>query len=273
MSQLSSARAKANSIRSLIRQQKYLPAIQALYDTVQTMVRNPLLKSEREEFEQLISDGAYHIMADQTIRKSAALEIKYVAGQEKELLDSLVMLIEVFQDNMQQEAEDALRLIQERREKALSEGQAFLDANELDSARQTFADIVKEDIKNGELRADIGERFLRAKQYEDAEKYLGEALDLIPGAAHLYNSLAMAQRKNGNYPAAEQSYLKAGKGGYKDPHLFFNMGRLYIDWKKWDKAIKAAQGALTMDPSFEEAHKLITYAQRMAGQTEGSDQE
>ena len=85
----------------------------------------------------------------------------------------------------------------------------------------------------------------------------------MPGAAHIYNSLAVAQRKMGKYAEAEQSYIKAAKGGYKDSHLFFNMGRLYVDWKKWDKAVKAAQGALQMDPDFTEARKLMAYAEKM----------
>ena len=41
------------------------------------------------------------------------------------------------------------------------------------------------------------------------------------------------------------------------------MGRLYVDWKKWDKAVKAAQGALQLDPDFAEARKLMAYAEKM----------
>ena len=73
MSQLAAARRQASSIRTLMRQGKYLPAIQVLRDTVLIMLKTPLMKTEREEFEKLIADGAYHIMSDQTVRKAAAL--------------------------------------------------------------------------------------------------------------------------------------------------------------------------------------------------------
>ena len=126
-----------------------------------------------------------------------------------------------------------------------------------------FSILARENQENYELRVDIGERFLRAGEYEDAVQYLGEALEGMPGAAHIYNSLAVAQRRMGRYADAEQSYIKAAQGGYRDSHLFFNMGRLYVDWKKWDKAVKAAQGALQLDPDFAEARKLMAYAEKM----------
>lgn len=263
MSQLANARRQVLSIRTLMRQGKTLPAIQALHDTVVTMLKTPLMKAEREEFEKLVGDGAYHIMSDQTVRKSAALEIAYSPGKERELLDSLRMLLDVFQEHIQQEARDSIRLSMEKRQQELSRGQAMLDARDVDGARGVFAALSRESDGDADLRGDIGERFLRAKQYEDAAFYLGDAVALAPEAVHLYNSLAMAQRKLGNYAEAEQCYLKAAQRGPGDSHLLFNMGRLYVDWKKWDKAIKAARGALSLDPHFEEAGKLMAYAEKM----------
>ena len=262
MSQLANARRQVTSIRSLIRQKKYMPAIQALHDTVLTVLKTPLMKSERDEFERMIDDATYHIMNEETIRRSAALQIKYTPGQEKELLESLRMLLEAFQENFQQQAEDALRLNAEFRQKQLDKGQALLDAGNFDEARKVFDSLANDNKQDSELYADIGERFLKAVQYADAARYLGDAIAMSPDSAHLYNSLAMAHRKLGEYAQAEQCYLKAAKGGYKDSHLFFNMGRLYIDWQMWEKAIKAGKGALTLDPDFAEARKLMNYAER-----------
>lgn len=244
-----------------------MPALQALYDTVLAMVKYPLMKAEKEEFERLVSDGAYHIMADPVIRKSAALEIGYVPGQEREMLDNLRTLLEVFQESFQQEAEEALRLAQEARAAQLAKGQALLDEDDANGAREVFSDLAKANSEDGDLRVDIGDRFLQAGYYQDAAFYLGDALAMNPNSAHIFNSLAMAQRKLGNFAEAEKCYLKAAQGGYKDSHLFFNMGRLYVDWQKWDKAVKAAGGALAMDPNFEEARKLKNYAEKMLNQT------
>jgi uncharacterized protein HemY len=46
-----------------------------------------------------------------------------------------------------------------------------------------------------------------------------------------------------------------------DPSLYFNIGRLYVDWKKWGKAIKAAKAALRLKPDFIAAQKLLAYAE------------
>jgi len=267
MADLAQVRRQANAIRSHMRQGKYVPAIQALYDTVLAMLKTPLMKSEREEFERLISDGTHYIMADQTVRRTAALELNYKAGQERELLEKLHMMLEVFQDHMHQEAADIIRMVKEKRERELARAQALLDAARIEEARVAFASISSEAHDDAEVRADIGERFLRAKYYKDAADYLGEAIAMMPEAVHLYNSLAMAQRKVGMYAEAEQCYLKAAQYGARDSHLLFNMGRLYLDWEKWDKAVKAAQGALMLDEHFEEARKLKAYAEKklMAG--------
>lgn len=263
MSQLATARRQAASIRTLMRQGKYLPAIQALHDTVLTMIKTPLMKAEREEFEKMVGDGAYHIMSDQTVRTSAALEIAYTPGKERELLDNLRMLLEVFQEHIHQEAEVSIRQAQERRDQELQRAQGMLDAADVDGARGVFAALSREAAGDADLRADIGERFLRAREYKDAADYFGDAVALQPEAVHLYNSLAVAQRKLGNYAEAEQCYLKAAQKGSGDSHLLFNMGRLYVDWKKWDKALKAARAALALDPDFAEAGKLMVYVEKM----------
>ncbi len=263
MSQLATARRQLSSIKSIIRQEKFFSAVQTLRDAVITVFREPLMKAEKEEFERLISDAAYHIVCDPHVRKSAALELKYEPGKEREFLDGLNMLLETFDGQFQDDAQESIRQLEEKRRQGLERGQQKLDAGQIDGARAVFSVLVRENQENHELKADIGERFLRAGEYSDAVQYLGDALEGMPGAAHIYNSLAMAQRKMGQYAEAEQSYIKAGVGGYKDSHLFFNLGRLYIDWKKWDKAVQAAQGALQLDPNFVEARKLMAYATKM----------
>lgn len=45
-------------------------------------------------------------------------------------------------------------------------------------------------------------------------------------------------------------------------NLYFNLGRLYIDWKRYDKAEKAAKIALNLNPEFIEAQKMLAFAKR-----------
>ena len=46
---------------------------------------------------------------------------------------------------------------------------------------------------------------------------------------------------------------------------YFNLGRLYIDWARWDKAEKASRLALRLSPGFVEARKLLNYALKKQG--------
>lgn len=264
--ELSKARAKLSGINALVRQKKFLPAIQTLYETLPVIFKNPLLKQEKGEFERLISDATYIIMADPTVRKSAALEIRYTPGKEQELMDSLRMLIEAFEDTMHDEVQEEMaQAIRLRKSQHLFQGDQLLEAGDAESIKaacELFRASADEFADDTAHVAEIGERLLAAKQYEAALPYLSKAYTESAESKHLFNSIAMAQRKLGRYPEAEQTYLKAAQGGNKDPNLFFNLGRLYLDWQKWDKAIKVGQMALKLDPNFEEAVKLITYAQR-----------
>ena len=221
MSQLATARRQLNSIKSLIRQEKFLSAVQTLREAVITVFREPLMKAEKEEFERLISDASYHIVCDPHVRKSAALDLKYVPGKEREFLDGLNMLLETFDGQFQDDARESARQMEEKRQQELERGQQKLDAGQWTPPAPCFP------CWFGKIRiimisaSDIGERFLRAGEYEDAVHYFGEALEGMPGAAHIYNSLAVAQRKMGKYAEAEQSYIKAAQSGYKDfPSLF-----------------------------------------------------
>lgn len=104
--------------------------------------------------------------------------------------------------------------------------------------------------------------FLRAGAYADAVCYLEEALKLEPGSLPVSSSLAVALRRMGRYAEAERVYLEALREGNGAPHLLFNLGRLYVDWKKWDRAVKAAQCTLRLEPGFSEARRLLEYSER-----------
>ena len=107
--------------------------------------------------------------------------------------------------------------------------------------------------------------YLQYRAYEDAIGYLETALKLKPELVYLYNSIGIALRKTGDFPTAEKYYLRAANYLGRDPNLFFNLGRLYLDWERWDKAVLAASGALKIRPDFVEAQKLKEYAENRLG--------
>ena len=48
-----------------------------------------------------------------------------------------------------------------------------------------------------------------------------------------------------------------------DPNLYFNLGRLYLDSKRWTECMACAQAALNIEPSFTQASQMIAYCARM----------
>lgn len=260
---LTKARQQLASIRTYLRMGKPQPAVQALHSTILTILKTPLMKSEREEFERLLEDGIYLVTADPQVKQIFPLQVNYVHGKERELLDDLRGLLEAFDCTIRDEAEEAMRLLEERKQKMLKEASDALDRGEFDVARAKFQLIAREYKDDSELIGHIGELLLKAQQYDDAILYLESALEMSPELAHLYNQIGMALRKVKKFDTAEKYYLKASNYLGRDPNLFFNLGRLYMDWGNWDKALKSADAAIMLEPEFVEAQKLAAYVRKM----------
>lgn len=268
--ELTKARQMLSMIRTYLRQSKPQPAAQALHSTLGIVLKTPLMKAEREEFERLIEDAVYSLMADGEIRKIFPIKLNYEPGKERQLLDEMHSLLEAFDSTIKDEAQDYLRLLEERRQNLLKEGEACLEKGDIEKANQVFKLLSTENKDDSELWGLIGELYLKAGRFEEAIAYLEKALQMSPELAHLYNKIGMALRKVQKFDVAEKYYLIASSYLGRDANLFFNLGRLYVDWGQWPKAIRSADAALALEPKFEEARKLAQYARKMK---EKEDQE
>lgn len=259
--ELTKARQQLAQIRTYLRLEKPLPAIQALHSTIITVLKNPLMKSEKEEFSTMLEDAVYSIMADPGVKKLYPLSITYTRGNERQLLDEVRQLLETVDSVIRSSAQETLRQMEERRRSLLISGDAHLSNGEKDKAKADFATLAKEFKNDSGLLGEIGEIYLKYGEYEEAIEYLEAALKINPELVHLYNHIGMALRKVKNFATAEKYYLRASNYLGRDPNLFFNLGRLYVDWEQWDKAIRSAVAALKVKPDFIEAQKLKEYAE------------
>ena len=91
---------------------------------------------------------------------------------------------------------------------------------------------------------------------------LDDALKDDPNAIHLYNRIGMVLRKMQDFDTAEKYYLKALTLTDSDEYLYYNLGRLYYDWKKWDKMANSAERAVEINPEFGEAVKMLKFARK-----------
>lgn len=260
--ELTKARQLLSQVRGQLRQGKVMPAAQALQSALVIALKNPLMRAEREEFERLFADAAYHLDSDPELRKLFPLKIAYQPGGERELLDITRELVAAVNNSAVTEAQEQLARLEARMKAGVLRGQQHLDVQEFSEADAVFRALVAEFHDDPNLRGDIGDRLLRAGRYEEAFEYLSQALDMNPQSVFLYNRIGIALRKLGRFEAAEKYYLKAVQNVGHDPNLFFNLGRLYVDWKRWDKVAKSAAVALKLKPDFDEARKMLEFAEK-----------
>lgn len=261
-SELIKARSQITQAKAHVKQNKFIPAVQNLYEALATVLRTPLMKTEKEEFARLLEDCATQLGANPEFRKLIPLQINYQAGEEREFMALLRDCLNELQQNAVSEAKDHLARLAEQRALSLRRGEQLLTERKDDEARDLFNTLIRDNDNDPSLRAEIGEIYLRSAHYEDAYEHLSQALEDSPESLHLYNRVGMALRKLGRFDTAEKYYFKAKELLPKDPNIYFNLGRLYVDWRQWDKVVSMAQKALSLYPDFLEAKKMLSFAQK-----------
>ena len=260
--QLITARKKLNTVNTLLKQGKYMAAVHAVHDGLVLMLKSSLMKAEKDEFSELLASAVTSLNSDQDLRKLYPLIIRYNPGEERALLETFRELIEELQRVINEQAKEDMAKMEEMKKKGLEKGQKLLDAGEYDKAKKFFDRLVKEFHQDVDLKADIADRFLNKGRYQEAFEYLDDALHQDPNAMHLYNRIGIVLRKMQDYETAEKYYKKALSLAAKDEYLHFNIGRLYIDWGKWDKVEESALNALDLNKDFTEAEKMLKFARK-----------
>ena len=257
-----SIRRQMKMVSSSLRQKKPVPAVQSVIATLRIMLTTPLMKAEKDEFAELVREAISYINNDAGIRKIYPLELSYHYGEEKKLFEELQELLGVLEEESMAEVEKVTAAMAAKKEAALAKGQAHLDNREYDNARILFKALAGEFPNDIELKGNIGEKYLSAELYEEAADYFADAVAADPKALRMYNRLAIALRKLERFDVAEDYYMKALPLAPEDPNLLFNIGRMYLDWQKWGKAAEFGDKAFVINPEFDEARKLATFARK-----------
>ncbi len=260
MADISSILRDLSRVGGQVKQDRLIPAVQATRVALSAVLSGQLLRAEQEEFTRLLTDACGHIGNNAEVRRLFPLSLEYHAGEERNLLDSLVELQEILEENATAGAADMLRELEARKQGMLDKGRQELEAGNVPGARVVFAGMEAEFPGDAGMNVDIAESYIQHRLYEDAANHLEKA-HAIPGAsAHVYNRLGIALRKLKRYDTAEVNFKKALLLEPSDPNLHFNLGRVYLDRGYWEEAQKAGEAAFALDSSFDEARKLAIYA-------------
>lgn len=195
---------------------------------------------------------------EQTIEDGIALIEKGEYTQALELFETLV--------NQKENPEyyfniGYIKTSQNRHSEAI---EAFSKATQLDrlfvKAYEAMARAYKamgELEKAEEYMQTAAEIYMDTDKLGAAEDLLNELLEAGSNSLNVFNTLGVLHRKKGNVDQALAQYKKALKVHPDEPYIYYNIGRLYLDMKKMDKARTYFQAALDKDAEFDEARQVI----------------
>lgn len=255
------ARVNLTKIPTQIKQGNFLSAAQAMRSALQIITTQTLIRNESDEFRQLISQGGSYLSNSEKIRKLFPLSLEYKKGEEKELMKTLDELISMLKDQTTEDAKEVYEKIEKVKRLGVEKGRKELEKEKKDKADKTFGKLKKQFPTDPDLISEIAQAYMDSGMFEEASNYFDNSLELAPENIFALNRLAIALRRLGEYDKAEDRLLSAINLDKKDPSLYFNLGRLYLDWEKWDKGIESAKKACELNPKFDEAKKMLAYFQ------------
>lgn len=254
------ARRKLSSVATLVRQDKPLNAAQALFDGLQAMLREPLLKSEKDEFIRFVENAVREINYNKKIQSLFSIQLSYTPGEESFLLDNVKMLLETLEALAVDEADKAFQEREAKKKARFAEAMALIGGDRAEEGKKLLKSLATEYYDDASLMVEASEALEKAGHLEEAVTYMEKAQFLVKDDVYILNKLGILYRKVGRREESEKMFLAAENHTPDDPYLLFNKGRLYLDWQRWHECRAAAQAALVLLPDFAEAGKMADYA-------------
>ncbi|MDR2669441.1 MAG: tetratricopeptide repeat protein [Desulfovibrio sp.] len=240
----------------------FLAAAHAVRNGADALTGTPMTGETYGAIESLLVNACDRMQSTPALVDIFPDGILYVPGQEHNLSALMGRLLQSVEqqgnngDNGRQEKNSSTR------DEFLARARAALQAGKENDARNELAVLDELYPQDGELHLETGILFLDFGLTDDAVAYLEKAAGLLPDSARVLNILGVTLRKVRRCEESERYFLRAVQASSGDPHLFFNLGRLYIDTGQWSKAVECAEKALALDPDFESAARMRAFAER-----------
>lgn len=266
MSEIAKARSKLSSVSTLLKKKKFLVALMSIQDALTIYLKTPLLKHEKQDFQKKLQDAVYLLKINKEFVQQYPIPIEYTEGKEKELWENLKEAIKELQASSIEEAKKQLEELEKLKSRELEKGRKHLKDKEYAEAEKVFKRLIKTFKEDTDLKLTISDIYMDEGLVEQALKYLKDAYKNDPDAIYLLNKMGITLRRAGNLDLASKVFLEAVSKSPDDEYLLFNLGRVYIDEKRWKDAAKVAKKALEINPKFVEAEKMLKYAQKKLAQ-------
>ncbi|MCG8529870.1 MAG: tetratricopeptide repeat protein [Desulfovibrionales bacterium] len=133
-------------------------------------------------------------------------------------------------------------------------------------AEVEFLQVLDMDEENVRAMFGLGLTYLDRNEVEKGQEVFSKLVHIEAAFAeehkHMFNEFGIMLRKNKMYDEALQFYSRAQKLTALDEHLLYNIGRVLIETKEYEKALVMLKKALEVNPGFEEAAKLAAMLEK-----------
>ncbi|MCP4717166.1 MAG: hypothetical protein GY868_18740 [Deltaproteobacteria bacterium] len=154
-------------------------------------------------------------------------------------------------------------------DKNIARAEEHLRKNELHSAEFEYSNALKLDEEDLKANFGMGNVYLAMGEKEKAKDVFVKLskIDAIfeEKNKHFFNECAIQLRKQELYDESIEYYVKAIKISPSDENLCFNASRAYFEKEDMNKAGEYIQQALSINPNFKEAKKLLGFIEAASG--------
>lgn len=249
--------------KSLVKRDEPVRAIDALVTALELFEPDKILGKARFEIEVNVQECVGDISRHSAVRalltrltRSTSSVIAYTPGEEAKLLPVLKVLRKALAETAAEEIRTAEGKVTDRKVALLAKGKEHLAAGEMPKARAVLKRLGEEFGTEPGVLLEIGSLLALAKLYYEAAEFLEQALETFPKESGAYGELVSCYTALREHEKAEAVYLRAIAQFGRHPRTLINLGKLYLDWNKKDKALDVLNQAVRMDPGNEEAKAL-----------------
>ncbi len=254
--------------KSLVKRDEPVRAIDSLVTALELFEPAKILGKARYEIEvnilECVADLSRHpavkTLLTQLTRSNTAV-IAYTPGEEAKLIPVLKVLRKALAETAAEKIRAEEGKATDRKASLLTKGKEHLAAGEMPKARAVLKRLAEEFGTEPGVLAEIGSILTKANLQYEAVEFLEQALEAFPKESGVYAELVGCYVTLREHEKAEAVYLKAIAQFGRHPRTLINLGKLYLEWNKKDKAFDVLNQAVGLDPKNEEAKKLRDQAE------------
>lgn len=249
-----------------LRRNEVLRAMQAMSQALRMFGSVQLMRGARAEMDIQICEflnALVHHQAMQPLldpgQTGKPKKIVYQQGKEGALATVLDGLGRIIQNEAESEIRRKTEARLERKKTLIETGVQLLNEKQYAKGRAFLKRVAEEFSDERGIRVQLGQIFAAAGQLVEAAEMYEESIEHDPRETGAYTGAVTAWLTLHEYEKAEKVFFAIMRTFGGHPNTFGKMAKMYLDWRKRDKAEEFALRALQGDSGQPEALAVMEY--------------